>query len=270
MRMRRCLILASFLFICELPPAGAGEIVDHDVSSSRDEPLRLLGYLTRPADRGPFPAVVVLHGCAGFDGHVVAWADRLRGMGYAALALDSLGSRRLRQACAGGAFDQSGDAYRALDWLAKRPFVRADRVALLGFSMGGTATLLALERDTVASRSGAKFRAGLAFYPSCSGASGIFAVPSLILIGELDDWTPAAACREMIAGRSGTGVTRKPGDRSTVDLVLYPGAQHGFDIPALQPMAGVELLGHRLAYDEAATIDATRRLREILQLMSGK
>ena len=36
-----------------------------------------------------------------------------------------------------------------------------------------------------------KFRAAVAYYPLCGVASEELNVPTLILIGELDDWTPA-------------------------------------------------------------------------------
>jgi hypothetical protein len=47
-----------------------------------DDSQRLLPvYLARPAGAGPFPAVVVLHGCSGFSNVAVTWADRLASWG---------------------------------------------------------------------------------------------------------------------------------------------------------------------------------------------
>ena len=46
-------------------------------------------------------------------------------------------------------------------------------------------------------------------------------MPTLILIGRADDWTPAAACEQMVAGARGRSA------RAT--LIVYPGAHHGFD-----------------------------------------
>ncbi|WP_292418796.1 hypothetical protein [Mesorhizobium sp.] len=48
-----------------------------------------------------------------------------------------------------------------------------------------------------------KFKAAIAYSPNCSAANGDMAVPTLILIGELDDWTPAKRCQEMVAPRNG-------------------------------------------------------------------
>jgi len=48
------------------------------------------------------------------------------------------------------------------------------------------------------------------------------------VVGELDDWTPADDCRDMVAGKSGFGIARAPADRSMVDLVVYPDAHYSF------------------------------------------
>jgi dienelactone hydrolase len=85
-------------------------------------------------------------------------------------------------------------------------------------------------------------------------------VPTLILIGDRDDWTPADACRKMAAGESDIGVTRTKGAGDVVTLVVYPGATHAFD--AVAPSR--RYLGHFMEYDEAAAKDAEVRLRAFL------
>ena len=247
----------------------AGQLITFDVPSKQASPLRLLGYLARPTGLGPFPAVVLLHGCGGFAGDVVAWADKVSHWGYVALAVDSFGPRGVQSACDAPFPDQPIDGYRALSFLARQPFVRTDRVAVMGFSLGGTAALTDMERGLIGDLYPAKFHAGIAFYPFCGSASGVMAAPTLILIGELDDWTPAAACREMVEGRSDIGVTRKPGDRTMVKLVVYPGAHHAFDVPGPLFAHGVRLHGHWLEYNEAATKDSIERVKVFLQRTLG-
>jgi hypothetical protein len=71
-------------------PVAAGELVQFDTISGDAGSLKLLGYLARPLrpEADPSPAVVILHGCGGFDDRVVAWADRLSLLwGYVALAV---------------------------------------------------------------------------------------------------------------------------------------------------------------------------------------
>ena len=86
--------------------AAAGTLVEFP-NLPGQTPEDLSGYLARPDTGlaaelgrssnggGPFPAVVVLHGCIGITGHFTGIADRLSSWGYVALAVDSLGPRGL-------------------------------------------------------------------------------------------------------------------------------------------------------------------------------
>jgi len=67
------------------PIAGtgqAGALIEFPNVSEQSQPTRLLGYLTHPDGTGPFPAVVVLHGCSGFSAASEGIADRLKLLGY--------------------------------------------------------------------------------------------------------------------------------------------------------------------------------------------
>ena len=111
---------------------------------------KLTGYLARPDaglsalaghqfDRvGPYPAVVVLHGCAGISSHSTGIADRLGSWGYVTLAVDSLSPRGISSACGGGSLGQAFDAYAALHYLMTLEDVDPARIAVLGQSMGGS------------------------------------------------------------------------------------------------------------------------------------
>jgi dienelactone hydrolase len=79
-------------------------------------------------------------------------------------------------------------------------------------------------------------------------------IPTLIFIGALDDWTPAADCSKKIAMWGNDG--------PPVELVIYPGAHHGFYYTYLQP--GRTMFEHWLEYNRAAADDADRRLRQFL------
>jgi dienelactone hydrolase len=260
--MRICLIFASMLvtLLTFAVPAYAGKFVEFDSGGRQSEQVQIIGYLARPPGSGPFPSVVVLHGCGGFHQDMLAWADRLSRWGYVALAVDSFGPRGIETKC-GGFADQPVDAFRALAYLATRSFVRADQVAVLGFSLGGSSVLAALERGSVSGLFPGKFRAGVALYPSCGGSTGIMTAPTLVLIGALDDWTHASACEAMVAGRSEIGISRSPGDRSLVELIVYPDAHHGFDLAGIRFSGRTIFLGHRLEYNDGATRDSIEKVR---------
>ena len=66
----------------------------------------------------------------------------------------------------------------------------------------------------------------IAYYPYCLPIE--LAAPALILIGDKDDWTPAALC---------TGMR----DRANNEVVIYPGAAHSF---SYNP--GIDYLGHHM------------------------
>jgi dienelactone hydrolase len=266
--MRRLFVsLLLALGLATTAPASAGQFLDIE-GGSQDVPVRLIGYLARPPGEGPFPAVVLLHGCGGFHGSMLEWADRLARFGYVALAVDSFGPRNIEDLCTGVVSPyQVLDGYAALRHLADKPFVRASHVAVMGFSQGGWAVLEAMEKGGIERQQAQKFRAGIAFYPGCQYASGIMTAPVLVLIGDADTWTPAAHCQAMADGRTVLGSPRAPGDRSMVELVIYPGAHHAFDVLdlSLAPGRGVMYLGYRVEYNEAALRDSINRVRDFLK-----
>ncbi len=58
-----------------------------------------------------------------------------------------------------------------------------------------------------------------------ANASGVYrpTAPLLILIGEKDDWTPAAPCQALADAARAAG--------TPVSIKVYPGAHHSFDSP---------------------------------------
>src|SRR5262249_41209765 len=124
--------------------------------------------------------------------------------------------------------ERVADANAARRWLQGKDWVKADRVALLGWSSGATSTLWAV-RPHAASRDGKPdFRSAVALYPGCRRLTELAwsaRIPTLTLIriGAADDWTPAAACEKIVKGARGR--------TAHAEIITYPGAYQQFDHP---------------------------------------
>lgn len=204
--------------------------------------LALPAFVFNPQGAGPHPAVVMVHGCGGAygkDGKLNArhqmWGEYLAAQGYVALMLDSFSARGFRQICTTKfserilkVADRVDDAYAALAYLRQLPQVDPARVALLGWSHGGGVTLDAITHAPIAGQAG--FSAAVSFYPGCMSRNHKVDrfhpyAPLLLLIGEADDWTPAAPCKALAATVAARG--------EPMQIVTYPGTYHDFDSPAL-------------------------------------
>ena len=170
----------------------------------------LEGRLFRPNGDGPFPAVIGLPGCSGMMRRdtneptplYVSWGVELSRRGYFVLLVDSLGPRSHGETCSMTGFDPTlyrkrpHDAYGALLYLQRLPFVRGDRIGVIGWSQGGGVTLSVIGPQHIGRPAppSQDFRAAVAFYPVRATSSAIRQVgrgiPLLVLTGAADVWTP--------------------------------------------------------------------------------
>ena len=223
----------------------------------RAEKPDVQGYLTRPKGAGPFPAVVLLHSCLGLPANRRAIGSTIAGWGYVALFVDDFATRGLRETCAVDFPEGLADAFGALAFASKLPYVDPARIAAVGYSQGAdTALAIASSRFAAfAFPRDLKYRAVAAFYPPCANRAGAgLTIPTLILVGELDDVTPKADCERL--------VRNQPSSRADVKLVVYPGAHHLFDDPSYA--AGKRLFGMLLKYDRSAAERSRSDLRDFL------
>jgi dienelactone hydrolase len=209
-----------------------------------------------------------------------AWAEELRRHGYAVLLVDSLGPRRHGEMCSIEGFDiavvrrRPKDAYGALQYLQAQPFVRGDRVGLVGWSQGGRTILYAIGAQSLgrpAALPQGDFRAAVALYPGgCNeqrqAANWTTAIPLLVLMGEADVWTPMAPCKTFLDAAIGR--------RAPIEMQIYPDAYHAFDAPDLprrelpryRTRSGVVPI---IGTDPAARADALERIPAFLRRFLG-
>lgn len=231
-------------------PHPGSERITFDSADMKDEaPVKLSGWWIKSAQNGRRPAIIALHGCGGlygtrktggniFNARHAAMANLLHAAGYHVFFPDSFTARGKRSICSEKigerdltSANRRGDVQGALQWLAQQPEVDVSRIALLGWSHGGSTVLSAVNAARKdATDLSVQPKAAVAFYPGCSAYANQrtpyrLAVPLLILMGENDDWTPPAPCIALAKQLQETG--------APVTLRLYPDSYHDFDAPDL-------------------------------------
>ena len=238
--------------------ATAASLPERVTFASADGRTTLIGYVFKPEapHAARTPAVVMMHGRAGAYssaakgtyqastlskrhqqwGHI--WAQQ----GYLAILVDGFGPRGYPNGFPRFSYNSRPeelnevtvrplDAYGALAYLRTRTDVVADRIALQGWSNGGSATLATMSVTApgiTGPTPATGFRAGLAFYPAC-GLKGQFPdgvkpyAPVRVLQGSADEEVSPKRCAELVAKSQAIG-----GD---IQFQLYPDAAHGFDDP---------------------------------------
>jgi dienelactone hydrolase len=207
-------LLAMAILVPSLLPALAVPSVRAELASlamrpeqvvflSKDGRTPLLGYVFKPARPlgAQAPAIVMMHGRAGaysslangrYDADTLSkrhreWGERWAEQGYIAMLVDGFGPRGFAQGFPRRSYDSRPaglnevtvrplDAYGALAYLRVRPGVAGDRIGLMGWSNGGSATLASMSVDAPGIRQPTAqtgFRAALVFYPGC-GLHGHF------------------------------------------------------------------------------------------------
>ena len=244
---------------------------------------RIPTAMARPDGAGPFPAVVILHDCSGLgprsSGAPGRWSRELVARGYVVLIPDSFTTRGHPDGVCTDAAPSRGevgparrrvDAYAALAHARSLPFVAGRRVGVMGGSHGGSTTLAVM----AAPGSGGGFAAAVALYPGCRAALGSWradgtgtyraVAPLLILIGDRDDWTPAAPCVDLARSSRPT--------EHPVEVVVYPGARHSFDsdrpVRYVATRVNINAPGGRGATtggDPLAWADSIRRVTEFFE-----
>ena len=196
------------------------------------KPIILAGELRIPKlGTEQLPAVVLVHGSSGISGYVDDWAQWLNAMGIATFVFDSFTGRGLvavnNDQSQLGRLTMIVDAYRALELLAKHPRIDPERIALMGFSRGGQASLYAslVRFQRMHAANAPEYAAYIAFYPDCRttyrGDIDVVGRPIRIFHGSADDYNPVDACRSYVDR------LRKVG--KDVQLAEYSGAHHVFD-----------------------------------------
>ena len=175
------------------------------------------------------PAVVFVHGSGGWMPKHERYLRELGRMGVATFRTDSFRPRRVT----GTVGEQISvteammiaDAFHALRLLSTHPRIDPNRIGIMGASKGGAVALFTawapLRKAAVGSD--LRFALHLPLYPPCAMLKPLkmTGAPIRILIGEVDNYTPAKPCVELTEAMKTAGYD--------AEITLYPGAYHGFD-----------------------------------------
>jgi len=268
--LRRLILFASAVLV-----AGCAGTHVTFPNATPAHPLQITADEYRPTGDGPFPAVVLLHGCGGVSRSTHQWARWFRGHGYVALVVDSWHPRGFSDGCPIDAPDpppteRFDDAIGALAFLQSRSYVDPARIGAIGWSNGGVYSMAVINGPSLerARRRGVVvpepgYMAGVGVYPGgcVSLVSQLSVRPALILIGDVDDWTRPQPCVDLAVSQRARG--------ADVTVVLYHGAYHYFDVEGqpLEELPGVAnenrpngCCGATVGYDADAAADAFRRV----------
>jgi carboxymethylenebutenolidase len=209
--------------------------------------------LARPASGGALPGVIVVQEAFGLNDHIKGVARRLADEGYVTLAPDLFhrgGPGRfapyddlpqaitmMRDLTDEGIVEDISAAVGALE---KQPAIRADRIGITGFCMGGRVSYLA------ACALPDKIRAAVPFYGGGIpiDRTATLKAPVLAFFGEDDPFIPLDQVKalEVEAARLG----------KSLEVHVYPKAPHGF------------FCDERDSYRKDAAADAWKRLTAFL------
>ncbi|MBC7711201.1 MAG: dienelactone hydrolase family protein, partial [Rhizobacter sp.] len=228
-------------------------------------------------------AAILLHGCGGLGANGSLTArhkaakDWLLERGIAVVLPESFTSRNVEQICTERLqsrtihqSDRVQDVIATRAWLNAQPGIDSKKIVLWGWSHGGSTVLSTVTHKPIFGdfSENVKFAEAIAFYPGCSAYANAnsaqkISSPLTILMGEADDWTPAAPCAALTA--------RLKNNDQNVSLTLYPGAFHDFDNPAGKFRVRTEVpngvntgKGVTVAPDPKAREDAMARIDALL------
>ena len=194
-------------------------------------PQDVYGVLKMPEkepNKIEYPLIIAVAGSDGWSAHHYEYLKMYRSHGIATFELCSFQSRGVKSTVGTQTEVTTAmmiyDAYQAINLLAKYEKIDTKNIAITGWSLGGGVALFsAWEPLKNSINSDAQFSAYLPIYPPCIVVPKTLDFgnnPIHILIGELDEWTPADACLELLNSIP---------NKINIDLTIYPNAHHSFD-----------------------------------------
>ncbi len=180
-------------------------------------------------------------------GFIVVYPESFTSRGYEEICTQKFSTRTLKQS------DRVNDVFATKQWLTERNDVDASKLVIWGWSHGGGTVLATItaERsnktnngtlspspptplpkgegsEPLKSAGDTNFAHAISFYPGCtsymmSARAPKLSSPLTLLIGESDDWTPAAPCKAW--------VKTLQENKLPATITTFADAFHDFDNP---------------------------------------
>ena len=210
-------------------PFALSDIINNLDNQTEQE---VYGKLTIPKDSinsdKKYPLVIGVAGSLGWREHHYEYMKMYQQSGFATFELNSFKSRNISSTVGSQVEVTTAsiilDAYKAFEKLSKHPNIDKNKVSITGWSLGGAVALFSGWKPIIKAISkDLKFASHLSFYPPCffdPENTEFTDSPIHILIGELDNWTPAEPCNYFV---------KKISDNSNINLTIYPNSHHSFD-----------------------------------------
>ena len=281
MRALRTALLAACLLATGLVNA---ELIAIPAEHIGDGKTLRVQWFAPDAKTATGAAAILLHGCGGLGangglnarhkaakdwlierGIAVAMPESFTSRGFQEVCTIKMQSRTIAQS------DRVKDVIATRVWLNNQPGVDVKKIVLWGWSHGGSTVLNTVTHKSLLGEfaNEVKFAEAIAFYPGCSpfakdSAPAKISSPLTVLMGDSDDWTPAAPCSTFVA--------RLKNNDQLATITLYPGAYHDFDNPAGKLRVRTEVpngvnssKGVTVAPDPKAREDAMGRIDALLK-----
>ena len=166
----------------------------------------LAPLLIKPTKEPPWSAIVLPSNCSGLDDQLWKfWTSEFIKNDIAVVLVDSFNPRGFSEICGNqfklGFRPRLQDVHSVLDFLRSDSRFNKDKIALGGHSVGAVTALQSayLELQSHLARTEKDvFNAFIAAAPSCelTFKRPTLSAPLLIVVGELDDWTRPAPCKQ--------------------------------------------------------------------------
>jgi carboxymethylenebutenolidase len=218
--MKIVLLILTFLFAIS-SFAATGKSVSY---KSGDETVQ--GMIYTPSGKGPFPGIVVIHEWWGLNDWVKEQASKLADQGYEALAIDLYRGKvattpdEAHELMRGVPEDRATrDLHAAFEFLKSQSNVKKDRMASIGWCMGGGYSLdVALQETTLTA-------AVINYGHLAVDADSLKKINASILgiFGGQDRGIPVDDVKKFEQNLKQMG--------KKVEIVIYPNAGHAFENP---------------------------------------